>query len=198
MYWPALICLFFLGAPSIAHNRVARALCSRHPRNPPPIPLPRTERPSILPPARPERKMKILDGSDNFPTKYLVNDACEILGIPNVYGAILGFEGQMSVFTYKVCLRLCGGKRLRLPGDRSLFVRSSLPSLQRFKGFRRSRVASGAMECWIRLLFVGVGGGDGSRLVGFCPRNQRAWNVPFSSETCIVLRLAFVATLWTC
>ncbi|CAM9985427.1 unnamed protein product, partial [Hapterophycus canaliculatus] len=43
----------------------------------------------------------ILDGSDNFPTKYLVNDACEILGIPNVYGAILGFEGQMSVFTYK-------------------------------------------------------------------------------------------------
>ncbi|CAN0306239.1 unnamed protein product, partial [Ectocarpus sp. 13 AM-2016] len=43
----------------------------------------------------------VLDGSDNFPTKYLVNDACEILGIPNVYGAILGFEGQMSVFTYK-------------------------------------------------------------------------------------------------
>eukprot|EP00903_Cladosiphon_okamuranus_P012472 g11680.t1 len=43
----------------------------------------------------------ILDGSDNFPTKYLVNDACDILGIPNVYGAILGFEGQMSVFTYK-------------------------------------------------------------------------------------------------
>lgn len=45
---------------------------------------------------------QVLDGSDNFPTKYLVNDACEILGIPNVYGAILGFEGQMSVFTYKV------------------------------------------------------------------------------------------------
>lgn len=45
---------------------------------------------------------QVLDGSDNFPTKYLVNDACEILGIPNVYGAILGFEGQMSVFSYKV------------------------------------------------------------------------------------------------
>ncbi|CAM9633685.1 unnamed protein product [Discosporangium mesarthrocarpum] len=43
----------------------------------------------------------ILDGSDNFPTKYLVSDACEILGTPNVYGAILGFEGQASVFTYK-------------------------------------------------------------------------------------------------
>ncbi|CAM9368396.1 unnamed protein product, partial [Laminaria digitata] len=44
----------------------------------------------------------VLDGSDNFPTKYLVNDACEMLGIPNVYGAILGFEGQISVFSYKV------------------------------------------------------------------------------------------------
>jgi sulfur-carrier protein adenylyltransferase/sulfurtransferase len=43
----------------------------------------------------------VLDGSDNFPTKYLVNDACALLGIPNVYGAILGFEGQISVFTYK-------------------------------------------------------------------------------------------------
>ncbi|CAM9498809.1 unnamed protein product [Chrysoparadoxa australica] len=42
----------------------------------------------------------VLDGSDNFPTKYLVNDACAILGIPNVYGAILGFEGQVSVFSY--------------------------------------------------------------------------------------------------
>lgn len=46
----------------------------------------------------------MLDGSDNFPTKYLVNDACELLGIPNVYGAILGFEGQMSVFSYQVTL----------------------------------------------------------------------------------------------
>lgn len=44
---------------------------------------------------------QVLDGSDNFPTKYLVSDACEILEIPNVYGAILGFEGQMSVFSYK-------------------------------------------------------------------------------------------------
>eukprot|EP01084_Bolivina_argentea_P011520 21530_1 len=42
----------------------------------------------------------VLDGSDNFPTKYLVSDACTILGIPNVYGAILGFEGQVSVFSY--------------------------------------------------------------------------------------------------
>mmetsp|Transcript_3369 Transcript_3369/g.5253 ORF Transcript_3369/g.5253 Transcript_3369/m.5253 type:complete len:420 (+) Transcript_3369:75-1334(+) len=43
----------------------------------------------------------VLDGSDNFPTKYLLNDACAMLGIPVVYGAILGFEGQVSVFSYK-------------------------------------------------------------------------------------------------
>jgi len=42
----------------------------------------------------------VVDGSDNFPTKYLINDACEILNIPWVYSAILGFEGQISVFNY--------------------------------------------------------------------------------------------------
>jgi sulfur-carrier protein adenylyltransferase/sulfurtransferase len=40
----------------------------------------------------------VLDGSDNFPTRYLVNDACVLLGVPNVYGAVLRFEGQVSVF----------------------------------------------------------------------------------------------------
>jgi len=40
----------------------------------------------------------VLDGSDNFPTRYLVNDACVLLGIPAVYGAVLRFEGQASVF----------------------------------------------------------------------------------------------------
>ncbi len=40
----------------------------------------------------------IVDGSDNFPTRYLVNDACVKLGIPNVHGAIYRFEGQVSVF----------------------------------------------------------------------------------------------------
>lgn len=43
----------------------------------------------------------IVDGSDNFPTRYLVNDACEILNKPFVYGAIHQFEGQVSVFNYK-------------------------------------------------------------------------------------------------
>lgn len=42
----------------------------------------------------------VLDGSDNFPTKYLINDACDILGIPWVYSAILAFEGQLSTFNY--------------------------------------------------------------------------------------------------
>jgi sulfur-carrier protein adenylyltransferase/sulfurtransferase len=40
----------------------------------------------------------VLDGSDNFPTRYLVNDACVLEGKPNVYGSILRWEGQASVF----------------------------------------------------------------------------------------------------
>ena len=40
----------------------------------------------------------VVDGSDNFPTRYLVNDACVMLGKPLVYGAILRFDGQVSVF----------------------------------------------------------------------------------------------------
>jgi sulfur-carrier protein adenylyltransferase/sulfurtransferase len=40
----------------------------------------------------------IIDGTDNFPTRYLVNDACVILGKPNVYGSIFRFEGQLTVF----------------------------------------------------------------------------------------------------
>ena len=43
----------------------------------------------------------ILDGTDNFPTRYLVNDACVLLGIPNAYGSIFRFEGQASVFATK-------------------------------------------------------------------------------------------------
>jgi sulfur-carrier protein adenylyltransferase/sulfurtransferase len=40
----------------------------------------------------------IIDGTDNFPTRYLTNDACVLLGKPNVYGSIFRFEGQLSVF----------------------------------------------------------------------------------------------------
>src|ERR1022692_3558447 len=42
----------------------------------------------------------IVDGTDNFPTRYLVNDACVLLGKPNVYGSIFRFEGQITVFGY--------------------------------------------------------------------------------------------------
>jgi sulfur-carrier protein adenylyltransferase/sulfurtransferase len=41
----------------------------------------------------------VIDGTDNFPTRYLVSDACVLLGLPYVYGSILRFEGQVSVFT---------------------------------------------------------------------------------------------------
>ena len=43
----------------------------------------------------------VVDGTDNFPTRYLVNDACVLLNKPNVYGSILRFEGQASVFNYE-------------------------------------------------------------------------------------------------
>jgi sulfur-carrier protein adenylyltransferase/sulfurtransferase len=43
----------------------------------------------------------VIDGTDNFPTRYLVNDACVLLGIPNAYGSIFRFEGQASVFGAK-------------------------------------------------------------------------------------------------
>ena len=85
----------------------------------------------------------IVDGTDNFATRYLVNDACVMAGGPNVYGSVFRFEGQASVFAtnggpcYR-CLhpepppaglipKLCGGRRAgrasrhhrRNPGDRS-------------------------------------------------------------------------------
>lgn len=50
----------------------------------------------------------IVDGSDNFPTKYLVNDACFFAGKPHIYGGVFQFEGQVSVFFPKEggpCLR---------------------------------------------------------------------------------------------
>jgi len=43
----------------------------------------------------------VVDGTDNFPTRYLVNDACVLTGRPNVYGSIFRFEGQASVFATK-------------------------------------------------------------------------------------------------
>ncbi len=43
----------------------------------------------------------IVDGTDNFPTRYLVNDACVLMDKPNVYGSIFRFEGQVTVFNYK-------------------------------------------------------------------------------------------------
>ncbi|MFB6135516.1 MAG: molybdopterin-synthase adenylyltransferase MoeB [Halobacteriaceae archaeon] len=41
----------------------------------------------------------VVDGADNFPTRYLVNDACTLAGVPHVYGAVHRFEGQVAAFT---------------------------------------------------------------------------------------------------
>src|ERR1019366_5660161 len=43
----------------------------------------------------------IVDGTHNFPTRYLVNDACVLFGKPNAYGSIFRFEGQATVFAYQ-------------------------------------------------------------------------------------------------
>ena len=43
----------------------------------------------------------VADGTDNFPTRYLVNDACVLTGKPNIYASIFQFEGQVSVFNYR-------------------------------------------------------------------------------------------------
>lgn len=43
----------------------------------------------------------VADGTDNFPTRYLVNDACVLLGKPNVYASIFRFDGQLTVFNYQ-------------------------------------------------------------------------------------------------
>ncbi len=43
----------------------------------------------------------VIDGSDNFQTRYLVNDACNLLGIPDVYGSLYSFDGQVSIFGIK-------------------------------------------------------------------------------------------------
>ncbi len=60
----------------------------------------------------------IADGTDNFPTRYLVNDACVLTGKPNVYGSIFRFEGQASVFATS------GWAMLSLPLSRAASTRS--------------------------------------------------------------------------
>jgi len=58
----------------------------------------------------------VIDGSDNFPTRYLINDACYLKGIPLVYGAVNEFEGQVSIFNV-----------LKVDGERSPHYRDLFP-----------------------------------------------------------------------
>ncbi len=57
----------------------------------------------------------IIDGTDNFPTRYLVNDACVLLGKPNVFGSIFRFDGQVSVFWPATTLGKCPCYRCLFP-----------------------------------------------------------------------------------
>lgn len=65
----------------------------------------------------------VADGTDNFPTRYLVNDACVLLGKPNVYASIFQFEGQVTVFNY------CSDDGERGPNYRDLFATPPPPGL---------------------------------------------------------------------
>ncbi len=65
----------------------------------------------------------VADGTDNFPTRYLVNDACVLLGKPNVYASIFRFEGQVSVFNYT------GADGVTGPNYRDLFPTPPPPGL---------------------------------------------------------------------
>ncbi len=65
----------------------------------------------------------VADGTDNFPTRYLVNDACVLLGKPNVYASIFQFEGQVAVFNYRKADGECG------PNYRDLYPTPPPPGL---------------------------------------------------------------------
>jgi adenylyltransferase/sulfurtransferase len=65
----------------------------------------------------------VADGTDNFPTRYLINDACVMLDKPNVHGSIFQFEGQLSVFNY------VDKKGRRGPNYRDLFPEPPPPGL---------------------------------------------------------------------
>jgi adenylyltransferase/sulfurtransferase len=65
----------------------------------------------------------VADGTDNFPTRYLVNDACVLSGKPNVYASIFQFEGQVTVFNH------CNNLGERGPNYRDLFAAPPPPGL---------------------------------------------------------------------
>jgi len=85
----------------------------------------------------------IIDGTDNFATRYLVNDTSVLLGIPNVYGSVYRFEGQASVFgtvdgpCYR-CLFRATGNQIGKPACSELCPASSEP----FRRPKRSRCSS--------------------------------------------------------
>ncbi len=87
----------------------------------------------------------IIDGSDNFKTRYLVNDICVNLNKPLVYGSILGFSGQVAIFNYK------GSRNLRdifpePPSDENLPDCDSLGVLGALPGIVGSMMANLALK----------------------------------------------------
>ena len=101
----------------------------------------------------------MVDGTDNFPTRYLVNDACVLLGKPNVYGSIFRFEGQVSVFGMPegLAIAACIPNRLRRDWCRRARKAASWAccpeSWARFRRWKRSSWFSApAIRWWAGLL----------------------------------------------
>jgi len=69
----------------------------------------------------------VADGTDNFPTRYLVNDACVLLGKPNAYGSIFRFEGQASVFATETAPATAASIRAAAAGPRPQLRRGRSP-----------------------------------------------------------------------
>ena len=96
----------------------------------------------------------VVDGADNFPTRYLVNDACVLLGKPNVYGSIFRFDGQASVFATKDgpcyrCLYPSRRPQVWFPVVRRAECSACCPaSSARFRRQRRSRSSWESVSHW--------------------------------------------------
>ncbi len=123
----------------------------------------------------------IIDGSDNFATCYLVNDACVLLNKPLIYGAISQYEGQVAVFNVLQNNERSANYRDLFPHPPTPYLRSVLRNLP------LDKVASRLAPRQIHLLFKTVRYSWISHFVDLCPHG-------FKSSPCAFITCSFVYT----